>query len=133
VGLDSTTNHAAGGTGDLAASNGMFWNTNAGYTFFKHEGNFVDTNSATQPLQYNWGGDGSLVAIDLPLNQLVLGEPLDVYINFDLNKLYSTPAKIDFNGNSIHLSPDSTADVNYSLWSNKLRSNFLRAFSVQAK
>ncbi|HZG01733.1 MAG TPA: MbnP family protein [Chitinophagales bacterium] len=129
LGVDSARNHTGVQDGDLDPINGMIWTWNTGYIFFKHEGNFKDTNGDTQLLLYHLGTDAALAQIELPLNGLeVNGNGKTMRLKLDLNSLYSSPNMVDFNGNNNHMST-GVGDVN---WIKSLRENFPSAFTVHS-
>jgi hypothetical protein len=112
--------------GDLDPIHGMIWTWNTGYIFFKHEGQFLDQNMMPQQLLYHYGTDQAYTQVQLTLPSLELKSTSKKWwLNFDLNKLYSTPNIIDFNNNNIHESIVAEDDK----WKKQLRENFPNTFS----
>lgn len=54
IGVDSTRNVSGSQTGALDPANGMFWNWNSGYIFFKLEG--ASANASSGNIMYHVGG-----------------------------------------------------------------------------
>lgn len=126
VGIDSVRNHTGLQEGDLDPIHGMIWTWNTGYIFFKHEGQFLDQNMMPQQLLYHYGTDQAYTQVQLTLPSLELKSTSKKWwLNFDLNKLYSTPNIIDFNNNNIHESIVAEDDK----WKKQLRENFPNTFS----
>lgn len=129
LGVDSLHNHSGDQAGDLDPMYGMIWTWNTGYIFFKHEGYFTSSTSGTeQPLIYHYGTDRALAPISLPIELHVDRNSSIINLQFDLNKLYSTPNVVAFTGNNNHQSI-ATSDIP---WINILRDNFPNAFSANA-
>ncbi len=127
MGVDSSKNYAGAQTGDLDPVNGMFWDWSSGYIFFKHEGSFVDTTGFQEGVYYHYGTQKGLVNVTLPLDiELTKNDAHKVILNFDLDKVYSSPNMIDFNGNFIHQSNGP----NDSLWLIQMKENFESSFAI---
>lgn len=126
LGIDSLRNHTGLQDGDLDPINGMIWTWNTGYIFFKHEGQFLDGGMNTLQLFYHLGTDKAYTPIELNLNNLNLKDvSKTIYIDFDLNKLYSTPNIIDFINNNIH----ESLSVDDNKWMKEMQENFTNSFS----
>jgi hypothetical protein len=122
MGVDSLRNVSGAQSGDLDPINGMFWDWNTGYIYFKHEGNFLDTHNDLQPLTYHYGAIQALVNDQLVFDLPISAAPKFVSVSFNLNKVYRSPNVIDFNGNNIH-----SGDP---VWLQTLKQNFPGAFEV---
>lgn len=126
LGVDSAHNHTILYDGDLNPSNGMTWDWNTGYIFFKHEGQFRNGPSTPVSMVYHYGLDRSLVSIDIPVSGLTVnGDTRSLNLLFDLNSLYNTPNPIDFTADSIRQSTE-TSDKE---WLAHMKANFGKAFS----
>ncbi len=129
LGVDSLHNHTGDQAGDLDPLYGMIWTWNTGYIFFKQEGYFTSSTSGTQqPLIYHYGTDRALAPITLPIELHVEGNKSVIQLQFDLDKLYSSPNVVAFTGNNNHQSV-SSSDIP---WINILRENFPNTFSANA-
>lgn len=127
LGVDSAHNHTILYDGDLNPSNGMTWDWNTGYIFFKHEGQFRNGAEAPIAMVYHYGLDANLVAVDIPLPSLTIaGNTKTLNLLFDLNTLYNSPNAIDFTGNANHQSTEPTDKE----WLAKMKDNFAQAFSL---
>ncbi len=127
VGVDSARNHTGLQEGALDPVHGMIWNWNTGYIFFKHEGSFKDSTGATMPLAFHYGTDLAYVGVEIPLNDLQMeAAGRKLFIRFDLNQLYATPIKVDFNFDN-NRSSGNAGDV---FWQYTIRGNFPSAFSL---
>ncbi len=124
LGVDYDRNHTGSQDGDLDPSKGMIWTWNTGYIFFKHEGNFVDSIGATRPLAFHYGNDRSLVSVTLPIPKMsVQGVDKKLYIRLNLDSLYGSAARIDFNADNNRMS--GATDL---FWLSAMSANFSRAF-----
>lgn len=131
LGIDSLRNHTGLQEGDLDPIHGMIWSWSTGYIFFKHEGQFKDSNMVQQQLFYHYGTDLAYTPIMLPLpfsGLRVEGLSKKINLLFDLNKLYSTPNVVNFNNNNIH----ESLSVDDHKWITQLRENFPNAFNIQS-
>ncbi|MFM7770243.1 MAG: MbnP family protein [Bacteroidota bacterium] len=128
LGVDSLHNHSGDQLGDLDPINGMIWTWNTGYVFYKHEGNFISSNSGTsQPLVYHYGTDLGLVPIELPISMHSFNTNHSIRVDLDVNKIYgSSGVVIPFTDNNNHQSV-SASDLP---WINKLKSNIENSFSA---
>ena len=127
LGIDSSHNHTGAQTGALDPSNGMIWDWNTGYLFFKHEGKFISTLGDTTQLSYHLGTDKALSTIYLPIDLVVNGVNKTMNIDFDLNKMYANPV-VDFNNNNFHHS----TEVGDRAWINSMIINAQNAFSFKS-
>jgi hypothetical protein len=126
VGVDSTRNNSLDQSGDLDPGYGMFWPWNTGYIFFKHEGYYLDTSGALQPLLFHYGTDLSLVTVEIPLQLTITGGSKTVDIAFDMQSLYDSPNIIDFNVDNYH---QSTFGSERS-WIEAMKQNLAVSFRV---
>ncbi len=122
MGVDSLRNVSGAQSGALDPVNGMFWDWNTGYVYFKHEGEFLDSHGDLQPLTYHYGAIEALVTKQSDIDLTVGDAPRIIKITFNLNALYRSPNVVDFNGNNIH-----SGDP---IWVQTLRANFPGAFEV---
>ena len=125
VGVDFEHNHTGLQTGDLDPMYNMIWTWNTGYMFFKHEGLYKDSVGATQALIFHYGTDKALPIINLPINLTVNGNSKSVFLKFNLNNLYKSPNKIDFN----QYNNQQSVNASDSIWIVKLKANFQNTFS----
>jgi hypothetical protein len=128
LGVDSERNHSGAQDGDLDPSTGMIWTWSTGYIFFKHEGQFINSTSATQGLIYHYGTDKAYVSdITIPIAEFlkVGGNTTTATINLDLNKLYKgLDFNIDFNRQS--------GDAASVPWISTLSQNFRTSFGLKS-
>lgn len=96
VGLDKTRNHEGAQDGDLDPLYNMIWTWNTGYIFLKHEGQLITPNNDTIVMQYHIATDEALRKIELPIHLTVTGNPIQLNLQFDLNKIYNSPV-VDIN------------------------------------
>lgn len=123
LGVDSASNVSGAQGGELDPSFGMFWDWNTGYIYFKHEGQFIDSNGDTLPLVYHYGALPALREHPFAATfSLSAGQTKTVKFRFNLNKLYRSPNVVDFNNNNIH-----SGGAN---WVNTIRENFENAFEL---
>lgn len=123
LGVDSASNVSGAQSGELDPSFGMFWDWNTGYIYFKHEGQFIDSNGDTLPLVYHYGALPALREHPFAAAfSLSAGQTKTVKFRFNLNKLYRSPNVVDFNNNNIH-----SGGAN---WVNTIRENFENAFEL---
>lgn len=126
VGVDSDHNHSGDQEGDLDPINGMLWTWSTGYIFFKHEGQFIDSNDEVQELLYHFGTDAAYTQFTLPINLTVDNSNKIVNLQFDLAALYDAMHQIQFEGNNFHQSIAAEDAV----WLHDLKDNFGSAFSI---
>jgi len=96
VGLDKTRNHEGAQDGDLDPLYNMIWTWNTGYIFLKHEGQLITPTNDTIVMQYHIATDEALRKIELPIHLTVTGNPIQLNLQFDLNKIYNSPV-VDIN------------------------------------
>lgn len=125
IGVPQSRNHSGAQEGDLDPLNGMIWDWNTGYIFFKHEGSYTDTSSQKQLLIFHYASDRAYTTVDLPLSSplVVASKDKKVYIKFNLNSLYTN---INFNIDNLRQS-SNVADYT---WMDTLKANFASAFTV---
>lgn len=129
LGVDSMHNHSGDQLGDLDPIHGMIWTWNTGYIFFKHEGNFRNGAGETKPLFYHLGTDPALSTVTVPLSDFeVRGTPRQLTLTLDLNQLYASPTKLDFNVDNNRMSTDRQDGQ----WIRTMRENMKTAFSVES-
>ena len=125
IGVDSTRNHTGAQDGDLDPINGMIWSWNTGYIFFKHEGQYRDNTGTMKPLLFHLGTDAALTAITVPVTPFeVSGNTRSLFLDFNLNSLYTSPVNMDFNVDNNHQST-SSGDRR---WIGDMQSNLADAF-----
>lgn len=125
VGVSSFRNHNGLQEGALDPMHGMFWSWNTGYIFFKHDGQFIDSLGATKGVSFHLGTDAAYTKIEIPVNFTVNGTAKNVFIKFDLNKLYEAPNLINFDlGNN-----QQSTTAGDSAWIAKMGQNFNHSFS----
>lgn len=125
LGVDGDHNHTGVQEGALDPINGMIWTWKTGYIFFKHEGSFKDSSGATKQVLFHYGTDVALVSITVPINKLtVAGDARKLYLRFNLNKLYDSPRRIDFNVDNNHMST-GPGEV---FWISAMAENFANTF-----
>jgi hypothetical protein len=96
VGLDKIRNHEGAQDGDLDPLYNMIWTWNTGYIFLKHEGQLITPTNDTVVMQYHIATDEALRKIELPIHLTVTGNPIQLNLQFDLNKIYNSPV-VDIN------------------------------------
>jgi hypothetical protein len=96
VGLDKKRNHEGAQDGDLDPLYNMIWSWNTGYIFLKHEGQLITPTNDTVVMQYHIATDDALRQIEVPIDLTVEGNPIQLNLQFDLNKIYNAP-KVDIN------------------------------------
>ena len=125
LGVDSGRNHTGAQDGALDPINGMIWTWNTGYIFFKHEGGYKDNMGVNQSLLFHFGTDEALTSITIPVSKFeVKSDSKKLFLKFNLNKAYASPAQINFNADNNHMS-SSSAD---RAWIGQMKSNFPNAF-----
>lgn len=129
VGVDSARNTSGVQDGFLDPSYGMIWTWNTGYIFFKHEGNFTNSSSSTQPLRLHLGTNPGRTFVECALPLVDAAAASKLTINFDLNKVYqgsgTIGGDIDFNVDNNRQSVDA-GDAN---WIMNMRTNMPKAFT----
>jgi hypothetical protein len=96
VGLDKIRNHEGAQDGDLDPLYNMIWTWNTGYIFLKHEGQLITPTNDTVVMQYHIATDDALRKVELPIHLTVEGNPVQLNLQFDLNKIYNAPV-VDIN------------------------------------
>lgn len=126
VGIDSLHNHTGAQEGDLDPSFGMIWTWNTGYIFFKHEGAFIDDTGGLSTLHYHWGKDAVLSTVSLEIPEFeIRGNQHTIYLEFNLNKVYSAVDTVNFNNNAFHQSVGPEDEV----WLLNLKHNMPYSFT----
>jgi len=98
IGLDSLSNHKAGGQGALDPGNGMYWSWSGEYKFMVMEGNFQysDTSGA---FLFHIAGDASFRSIPISLTDSS-GNPRpfssEITIDAQMPSLFGAPHPVDF-------------------------------------
>jgi len=127
IGVDPDSNHTGLQLGDLDPSYGMIWEWRTGYTFFKHEGKFIDSTGATESLIYHLGTDIAHTTIDLPVTAFEMkGTSKTMYLKFNLNNVYKAPTSINFNNNNNRQS----LTVDDKPWIYWIKGNFPNCFTI---
>ncbi len=112
--------------GDLDPANDMIWDWNTGYVFFKHEGVFKTSSDSLRSLTFHMATDVAFTPVEIPLNNVNIQSPAKIlHINLNLNSVYNSPNKIDFNNDNFHTSTGSEEGV----WIAKMKANLADAFS----
>lgn len=124
LGIDSNRNHQGAQDGDLDPIYGMIWTWNTGYIFYKHEGNYIKSDSTVDGLQLHLGTDRAYATVTIPIYWEVSSASNALYIDFDINKMYNSPA-IDFNVDNNRQS-SGTADFP---WIDNMKANTTDAFT----
>jgi hypothetical protein len=104
IGVDSIHNCSGVQTGALDPVNGMFWAWNAGYIFFKLEGQSAASKSTGNMLEFHIGGykepDNCIREINLNLGINGIKKRSDnnsiIKIKTDISKVFNSTNKIDF-------------------------------------
>ncbi len=126
LGVDSGRNHTGVQDGDLDPANDMIWDWNTGYVFFKHEGVFKTSSDSVRSLTLHLATDPAFTPIEISLNNLNIQASGKILgINFNLNSVYDSPNKIDFNNDNFHTSTGAEEGV----WISKMKANLADAFS----
>ncbi len=95
IGVDKSKNDGSDNAGDLNKGNGMYWAW-LGYTFFKHEGSFINNVGQTKPMLFHYGGQSQYsgdITFALP-NVEINGNTKDVVLQLNTEKIYKD---VDFN------------------------------------
>ncbi len=108
IGVDKEKNISGSQTGALDPINGMFWDWNTGYIFFKLEGEYKNSLTTTlKPITIHIGGfegtfnclkEANLNSIDL---KVVNDKKTIVNIDLNLNELLNTPKTLEFDNIAI--------------------------------
>jgi hypothetical protein len=128
IGLPPDRNHNGAQDGDLDPIKGMIWDWNTGYVFFKHEGKYKDSSDNVHGLVFHYATDRAFVNITLPLSTalVVNGKDKKVFLNFNLNNLYTTPTHVDF-----HVDNDrQSSSADDEAWIDNLKASFSDVFSL---
>jgi hypothetical protein len=128
IGVDAETNSSSSTVGDLNVKNNMYWDM-IGYTFFKHEGIYLDNANKPQGILLHLGTNGAYVAnISLPLanNMNLAGVNKIINVKCDFSKVYNSTYDfaIDANHQSTTFSDNS--------WIKTMRNNLFYSFSVES-
>lgn len=126
MGVDSTVNFAGAPTGDLDPVLGMYWDWQAGYVYFKHVGSFIDSSGVQDVIDFHYGTLKALVTEEVPVNLTVASDQRNIAITFHLDKVYSAPNLMDFNGENVHQSTGPGENG----WLQLIKQNFQDAFEV---
>jgi hypothetical protein len=124
LGVDKARNHSGAQDGDLDPIHNMIWTWSTGYLFMKHEGQFINNIGDTVDIQYHLGTDNALSTVEIPITLNMDKTSKKLNIQFDLNKMYNSPA-IDFNSGNIHHSTLASDSV----WITQMIANTADAFS----
>ncbi|MBK7763892.1 MAG: hypothetical protein IPI46_11095 [Bacteroidetes bacterium] len=124
LGIDSLRNHTGAQEGDLDPLYGMIWTWSTGYIFFKHEGRFIKTDLTEDNLLFHLGTDRAYTMLEIPIDLKVEGANKKLIINFDVAKMYNSPA-LDFNVMNIN---QSTTAADFP-WIDDMKANAIDAFS----
>lgn len=108
IGVDKEHNISGSQTGALDPINGMFWDWNTGYIFFKLEGEYKNSNTTSlKPITIHVGGfdgpfnclrEASLNSIDL---KVVNDKKTIVNMDLNLNELLNNPQALEFDNIAI--------------------------------
>jgi hypothetical protein len=108
IGVDKEHNISGSQTGALDPINGMFWDWNTGYIFFKLEGEYKNSNSsALKPITIHIGGfdgpfnclrEANINSIDL---KVVNDKKTVVNMDLNLNELLNNPQVLEFDNIAI--------------------------------
>lgn len=124
LGIDSMRNHTGAQDGDLDPLYGMIWTWSTGYIFLKHEGRFIKTDLTESNLLFHLGTDRAYTMLEIPINLKVEGVNKKLFIDFDIAKMYNSPA-LDFNVTNIN---QSTTAADFP-WIDDMKANAVDAFS----
>lgn len=125
MGVDQTRNHTGAQDGALDPINGMIWTWNTGYIFFKHEGNFTDSNGTTRPLTLHFGTDLALTQAQIAIPKLSInGADRTLSLKLNLDSVYAAVARIDFNTDNNRQS----TSLSDRPWLMNMNYNFTRSF-----
>lgn len=129
IGVDSINNHTLNTNyADLDPGLGMVWawaTSTGAYTFFKHEGNCMQTGNPTpQQLTLHYGTDHAYATIQIPITLQVNGATKNMYIDFNLQNMYNSPV-INFDTSNVQMSSSSLERQ----WIDDMKLNFGDAFS----
>lgn len=129
IGVDAAQNTQIDNTGDLAVDNGMAWDWNTGYIFFKLEGQKLANNPASAfSISLHIGENMNYRTVQFALPQKVSFETnknRTAQIEVDLLKLFNNPGNIldlDTYGSVSH-GPDPKAA--------KIANNYATLFTIQ--
>lgn len=127
IGVSPAYNTSGDQSGDLDPGFGMIWTWSTGYIFMKHEGQFIDSTGATQPLLYHLGTSRAYQRYSVPINvQLKKDKTYNVNIDFDFAQVYNNPNLITFTDNNV-IQSSGSQDIP---WINSLTQNLRNAFEV---
>lgn len=127
IGVSPAYNTSGDQAGDLDPGFGMIWTWSTGYIFMKHEGQFIDSTGATQPLLYHLGTSRAYKRYSIPIElQLKKDKTYNVNIDFDFANVYNNPNLITFTDNNV-IQSSGSQDIP---WINAVTQNLRSAFTV---
>ena len=126
VGVDSKRNQEGPYDGDLDFSWNMNWSWSGDYIFFKHEGEFGESDEQGKYIFHLAGKESyKQVVIDLPKNlEIVQDEEAELNVYVNMNEFFSNPHTID-------LDTDNATMAAGSELGNKLAQNYTSLFSLE--
>lgn len=129
VGVSPEFNTSGDQAGDLDPVFGMIWTWSTGYIFMKHEGQFIDSTGATQPLLYHLGTSRAYQRYSVPINvQLKNDKTYDIHVDFNFAEVYNNPNLITFTDNNV-IQSSGAQDIP---WISNMVQNMHNAFSVSS-
>lgn len=129
VGVSPAFNTSGDQAGDLDPAFGMIWTWSTGYIFMKHEGQFIDSTGATQPLLYHLGTSRAYQRYSMPIAMtLKKDKTYDIYVDFNFAEVYNSPNLITFTDNNV-IQSSGSQDIP---WISSMVQNLQNAFSVSS-
>ena len=129
IGVSPEFNTSGDQAGDLDPAFGMIWTWSTGYIFMKHEGQFIDSTGATQPLLYHLGTSRAYQRYSMPINiQLKNDKTYDIHVDFNFAEVYNSPNLITFTDNNV-IQSSGSQDIP---WISSMVQNLQNAFSVSS-
>lgn len=129
VGVSPAFNTSGDQAGDLDPAFGMIWTWSTGYIFMKHEGQFIDSTGATQPLLYHLGTSRAYQRYSMPIAvTLKKDNTYDIHVDFNFAEVYNSPNLITFTDNNV-IQSSGSQDIP---WINSMTQNMHNAFSVSS-
>jgi hypothetical protein len=129
IGVSPEFNTSGDQAGDLDPGFGMIWTWSTGYIFMKHEGQFIDSTGAIQPLLYHLGTTRAYQRYSVPINvQLKKDKTYNIHVDFDFAQVYNNPNLVTFTDNNI-IQSSGSQDIP---WITDVTQNMHQAFSVSS-
>jgi hypothetical protein len=102
IGVDSVRNSGGAQTGALGVEQGMYWDWNTGYVFFKLEGNFKTLRTPVPDLfAMHIGTNANLQNCSMSLGASTInarkGKQSAIHYTVNVDEIFANPVNLDFN------------------------------------